>query len=174
VSPALHFTRRAAAAGLLAAAVPARAALPPPQRVPWPARRPAPPLDLPQLDGARWTLARARGQVLVLNFWASWCEPCRSELPSLEGLAARHEAQGLQVLAINFREGEATLQRFVAGQGLTLTVLRDSDGSAAKAWQVRLFPSTVVVGRDGRPLFTVPGEADWGAEPARGWIAALL
>jgi thiol-disulfide isomerase/thioredoxin len=147
-----------------------------PERRPWPPRAPlpSPPLALPLLDGGRWALADSRGKLVVANFWASWCEPCRAELPSLELLAARHEAQGLQVVTINFRETEGAMRRFLAQMPIGLPLARDVDGAAAKAWGVRLFPTTFVFGRDGRPVFSVRGEADWGAEPARGWIAAAL
>ena len=146
-----------------------------PERRPWPPRAPLPPpLVLPLLDGGRWALAESRGKLVVANFWATWCEPCRAELPSLELLAARHEAQGLQVVTINFRETEGAMRRFLAQMPLGLPLARDVDGAAAKAFNVRLFPTTFVFGRDGRPLFSVRGEADWGAEPARGWIAAAL
>ncbi|MFT3816735.1 MAG: TlpA disulfide reductase family protein [Rubrivivax sp.] len=163
--------RRAALLALVCLPLPLSAA---PERKPWPARTPVPPLVLPLLDGGTWRLADARGRLLVLNFWASWCEPCRAELPSLELLAARHEAQGLQVVTVNFRETEGTMRRFLAQMPIGLLLARDVDGSAAKAFGVRLFPSTFVIGRDGRPLFWVAGEVDWGADPARGWVAAAL
>ncbi len=163
--------RRRALAGVLALPVAALAA---PERRPWPARAAVPPLALPLLDGGQWRLADASGRPLVVNFWASWCEPCRAELPSLELLAARHEAQGLQVLTVNFKETEGAMRRFLAQMPVGLPLARDVDGSAAKAWGVRLFPSTFVFGRDGRPRFSVAGEVDWGTEPARGWMAAAL
>ena len=145
-----------------------------PQKRPWPKGVPTPALQLPDEAGRPWRLADQRGHVVVLNFWASWCEPCRAELPSLELLAARHEAQGLKVLAVNFRETDAALRRFTEQQPLSLPILRDVDGGAARAFGVRIFPTTLVVGREGRVLFSVVGETDWTAEPARGWIAALF
>ncbi len=149
-------------------------AQPLPQKRPWSRTVPTPALQLPGEAGQLWRLADQRGQVVVLNFWASWCEPCRAELPSLELLAARHDAQGLRVLAVNFRETDAALRRFTERHPLSLPILRDVDGAAARAFAVRIFPTTVVVGREGRVLFSVVGEADWGAEPVRGWIGALF
>lgn len=169
--------RRALGALAAAAAAGTAAAADPPgvERRPWPRGQPVPPLDLPTLDGtARWRLADARGRVVVLNFWATWCEPCRAELPSLELLAARHQNDRFDVMAVNFREGEGTIRRFLERQPLTLPVLRDGDGAAARAWQVRVFPSTVLIGRDGRPAFTAIGELDWTGAAARSWIAPLL
>jgi thiol-disulfide isomerase/thioredoxin len=135
---------------------------------------PTPPLALPRHDGGgAWELAAARGRVVVLNFWASWCEPCRTELPSLELLAQRHEAQGLLVVAVNFRETDAAIRRFMEQQPMTLPILRDADGGAAWAFGVRVFPTTVVIGRDGRAVFSVVGEVDWTGSAARDWLAPL-
>ena len=111
---------------------------------------------------------------MLLNFWASWCEPCRSEMPALELLAARHQAQGLQVIAVNFRETEAAIRRFIETTALSLPVLRDSDGAAAKAFGVSTFPCTVAINRQGRVLSTLVGEVDWRSAPARNWVAAVL
>jgi thiol-disulfide isomerase/thioredoxin len=144
------------------------------QRRSWPRGRTTPALQLPSLDGAAWTLAGARGRPLLLNFWASWCEPCRAEMPSLQQLAAQHQVEGLQVMAINFREGESAVRRFMTTTGLSLPVLYDRDGAAAKAFGVRTFPSTVAIDRRGRARFVVTGEVDWSSPAVQRWMAALL
>ncbi len=160
---------------LALAAAGARAADDTPEPRPWPAGRATPAIDLP-LEGSstRWRLADARGQIVLVNFWASWCEPCRAEMPSLELLEQRHEADRLQVLAINFRETDAAVRRYVEQSALSLRVARDADGAAAKAFGVRVFPSTIAIGRDGKARFTITGEVDWTGAAARRWIAALL
>ncbi|MBX3608198.1 MAG: TlpA family protein disulfide reductase [Piscinibacter sp.] len=144
------------------------------QRRPWPRATPTPALDLAGLDGRPWDLAAQRGQVVALNFWASWCEPCREEMPSLQLMAQRHEGDGLLVVAVNYREGGGTIRRFVERTALDLPVLRDADGLAARALGVRVFPSTVFVRRDGRIDHTVVGAADWTGASARDWVRALL
>ena len=141
---------------------------------PWPGGRTTPPLQLPGVDGTAWSLAAARGSPVLLNFWASWCEPCRAEMPSLQRLAAQHKAQGLQVMAINFREGEAAVRRFMTTTALSLPVLYDRDGAAAKAFGVRTFPSTVAIDRRGQARFVVVGEVDWASPAVQRWLAALL
>jgi peroxiredoxin len=161
------------AAGALAAlAGPALATEP--QHKPWPRQRATPSVQLPSLDGSTWTLADARGQPLLLNFWASWCEPCRTEMPSLQQLALQHRAQGLQLMAVNFKEGDPAIRRFIAATALNLPVLCDRDGAAAKSFGVRTFPSTVGIDRQGRTRFIVVGECDWSSPQAQGWAASLL
>ena len=141
----------------------------------WNASRPTPATELPGWDGgAGLRLADLRGQVVLLNFWASWCEPCRSELPSLELLDERHGRDGLRVIAVNYRETDATLKRYLAQWPMSLPIVRDTDGAAALAWQVRVFPTSVVVGRDGRAAFVVTGEVDWISSEALGWIKPVL
>ena len=168
--PAAQATAATNAATTMA---PGPAGAPGVRHLPWPSGRPTPALELPQLDGPLWRLAAAQGQVVVLNFWASWCEPCRAELPSLELLAARLEAERVAVIAVNFKEGEGTVRRFVQQNALGLPVLRDADGSAAKAWGVRVFPTTVLVARSGRAVASVVGELDWTGPQARQWLSAL-
>lgn len=165
----------AAALALCGGRASAQAADPPgAQRKAWPAGRATPPLRLPAWEGPAFDLARTRGDVVLLNFWASWCEPCRAEMPSLELLAERHARDRLQVLAINFRETDAAIRRYLAQWPIGLPILRDADGGAAQDWQVHTFPTTFAIGRTGRVAFSVTGEVDWGGAEARRWIAALL
>jgi thiol-disulfide isomerase/thioredoxin len=166
--------RRATAALALGLAVPLARADASVQRRAWPRSRATPALELPGQAGARWRLADAAGKVVLLNFWASWCAPCLAEMPSLELLAQRHERDGLLVKAINYRETDAAVRRFLAAMPLTLDILRDADGDAARAWGVRIFPSTIAIGRNGQAAFSVVGELDWAGPQAREWITPLL
>lgn len=141
---------------------------------PWPAGRSAPPLDLVDLDGKRWTIDALAGQVVVLNFWATWCEPCRVEMPSLEAMAAQRRREGVVVFAVNYLEAPHKIRRFLERAPFKPPILLDSDGDATVAWTPRVFPSTVLVGRDGRPATTVVGELDWGAAEASALLDPLI
>lgn len=141
---------------------------------PWPAGKRVPALDLPQPDGSRWRLEAQVGRVVLANFWATWCAPCRDEMPSLALLARQRAAAGLVVVAVNYKESAATAGRFLDGLGLSLPLLLDRDGEAAAAWTPRIFPSTVVFDRRARPLGTVVGEIDWSGDAAQRILAPLL
>jgi len=141
---------------------------------PWPAAKPVPALALTDLDGKAWTLAALKGRPVLLNFWASWCEPCRAEMPSLELLATRHERAGLTVLAVNYKEALPAIHRFLEALPFSLPILLDPDGDAASVWTPRAFPTTVLIGRDGVPRQSVIGELDWMDGAARELVEPLL
>lgn len=143
-------------------------------RKPWPAGKSTPALQLPGADNAPWQLADEHGHAVLLNFWASWCEPCRAEMPALERLAASERQAGLRVIAVNFREGEPAVRRFLGNTSLQLPVVRDADGAAARAFGIRIFPSTVAIDRKGRARFIVVGEYDWDGAAGRELVRTLL
>ena len=156
--------RRQAAFCLAAAALPLRlqaGASDSARWLPWPPQRERPTLRLPDLDGQPWDLAQELGRPVLLNFWATWCEPCRAEMQSFEVLEQQFRSSGLKVVAVNFREGREPVRRFREGQALTLAFVRDSYGEAAKAWGVHTFPSTFVINPAGRAVLQVEGEVDW-------------
>ena len=129
---------------------------------------------LPMTDGSPWRLSQQAGKVVLANFWASWCAPCRDEMPSLHRLAQRRAADGLVVVAVNYRETARTIERFFDGLGLRLPTLLDTDGALSAAYTPRIFPSTVVFDRRGRTVGTVVGEIDWEGDPAARILAPLL
>ena len=114
---------------------------------------PAPDLALPRLaDGAVVTLQALRGRPVIVNFWASWCEPCAREMPALETFAARHSGPAdPQVLAVNLGEDEATIRAFLSENSVSnLTVLLDRDRVIGDAWGVRGLPMTFLIDPAGR------------------------
>jgi thiol-disulfide isomerase/thioredoxin len=125
------------------------------------------------LSGRVWKTADLRGRAVLLNFWASWCEPCRAEMPSLQALQAQH-GDKLLVLAINYKESPEVVQRFVERQGWTLPVLTDPQGTLAKRWGVGIFPTSVLVGANGRVQAVVHGEVDWQAQVKAAWMRHWL
>lgn len=142
--------------------------------LPWPARQPTPALQATDLKGQVWRLADLRGKAVLINFWASWCEPCRAEMPSLQDLAQRHGPDRLLVLAVNFKEPAITARRYVERADLQLPVLLDPDGTLARQWGVKVFPSTILIAADGRVRGVVRGELDWSGPAVAQLLAPLL
>ncbi|SCF35717.1 cytochrome c biogenesis protein CcmG, thiol:disulfide interchange protein DsbE [Micromonospora purpureochromogenes] len=111
----------------------------------------APALSGATLDGGRFDLADARGHVLLVNVFASWCGPCRDELPLLVDTERRWSPQGLRLVALNVRDGTEAVRALLEETGARgLTVLPDPEGTRAVDWGVRAVPETFVVDRDGR------------------------
>ena len=135
---------------------------------------PAPALSLQNLDGRPVRLEDYRGKVVLLNFWATWCEPCREEMPSMNKLRAAFAGRPFEVLAVNLGEGEPRIKRFLEQVPLDFPVLLDRDSAAAKAWRVRVLPASFLIGPDGRIRYSVLGEYNWSQESVRSAIGALL
>jgi thiol-disulfide isomerase/thioredoxin len=140
----------------------------------WPVGKPTPEFALTDLEGKAWTLAALRGKPVLLNFWASWCEPCRTEMPSLELLATRHERAGLTVLAVNYRETLPVVQHFLDVQPVSLPILLDREGETTAAWTLRVFPTSVLIDRSGTPRHQVMGGLDWLGADAAALLLPLL
>jgi len=134
---------------------------------------PTPALGLKDLSGASHGLDAYRGKVVILNFWATWCEPCREEMPSLNRLRKSLEGRPVAMFAVNVAEGEGRINAFLAKVPVDFPVLLDSDSQALRAWKVRVLPATFIIGTDGRVRYGHSGSRDWGEEPMRARIAAL-
>jgi cytochrome c biogenesis protein CcmG/thiol:disulfide interchange protein DsbE len=115
------------------------------------AGKPAPELELPRLSGnGTGSLEDYRGRVVVLNFWASWCEPCREESPLLQRWHERLEGRGATVLGVDALDEIGHARAFIDEYGLTYPMLRDGDGSTREPFGILGFPETFVIDREGR------------------------
>jgi len=133
-----------------------------------------PALALEDLEGRSHSLADYRGKVVLVNFWATWCEPCREEMPSIERLRNSLKGQPFEVLAVNLAEPLSRIEKFVAQLPLGFPLLRDRDGAAGKAWKAKLLPASFLIGRDGRIRYVAYGELDWSSDAVRARVAELL
>jgi cytochrome c biogenesis protein CcmG/thiol:disulfide interchange protein DsbE len=124
-------------------------------------REPAPALRLPRLSGSgQVELADYRGRVVVLNFWASWCEPCRAESPLLQRWHERISSRGGTVLGVDVLDVSSDAREFVREYGLTYPMLRDRDGDSQADFGVVAYPETVVIDRLGRITAIERGPVD--------------
>ena len=140
----------------------------------WPAGPAGPPLQALDLQGKLWQLAELRGRAVVLNFWATWCPPCRAEMPSLQQMAEIYGPEKLVVLAVNVREGPRRITQYVQASGLNLTVLLDASGEIARQWGASVLPTTVLIDAEGRPQQRIRGEVDWTGREAAALVEPLL
>jgi peroxiredoxin len=135
---------------------------------------PTPSLELEDMTGQVRRLADYRGKVVLVNFWATWCEPCRAEMPSIDGLRSALDGKPFQVLAVNLAEPVSRIEKFMGTMPLHFPLLRDRDGAVAKAWGARLLPASFLIGRDGRIRYVAYGELDWTSAPVRQRVEQLL
>jgi peroxiredoxin len=98
---------------------------------------------------------------MIVNFWASWCPPCRRELPSMNRAWARFQPQGIMMLAINVGEDEDTIFPFMADYPIDFPVLLDRDGETIRRWPVRGLPTTFVIDPRGRIVYQAVGGREW-------------
>lgn len=133
-----------------------------------------PPLALADLSGKPVKLEDFRGKVVLVNFWATWCEPCRDEMPSFERLRASLAGRPFEILAVNLAEPPSRIRGYLEKMPMTFPVLLDADMAAAKAWGARVLPATYVIAPDGRIRYHHRGELDWSKDPARKLVADLL
>jgi len=169
--------------GLLVAAPPrgpARAESPVPallgplNLVGYPARTMPPQFRGGTVDAGDLSTTDLRGKVVLVNFWASWCLECRSEMPALERLHREFARRGLVVVGVNARESTEAVGRYAATLGLTFPLVLDGEGKIGALYGVVGLPATFLVARDGRAVAYAIGPRAWGSTPARTLIEALL
>jgi thiol-disulfide isomerase/thioredoxin len=134
----------------------------------------APDFTLRTLEDKTVSLSDYRGKVVFLNFWATWCGPCRSEMPSMEKLGQRFLNDAFIILAVDLREGEDEVASFVEEYGLTFSVLFDSSGAVGEMYGVRGIPTTFFIDPEGKVVGGAVGTRDWASDDAFNLIEHFL
>jgi len=122
---------------------------------------PAPGFELPDLDGEKHHLSDYRGKVVIVNFWATWCPPCRAEMPSMQRAWQQLQKEGIQMLGIDVGEDEETIFQFLGDYPVEFPLLMDSDSSIIEKWGVRGLPTTYVIDPQGRIIYRAIGGREW-------------
>lgn len=136
----------------------------------WPASVATPKIEAADLQGKAWNATELAGKVVVLNFWATWCAPCKDELPTLQTLHDISDAQTV-VLTINVREPAARAARYMQSTGMTFPVISDAKGELAKRWGVTVYPTTVLIAPNGQARWRIVGDVDWSGAQANAWLS---
>jgi cytochrome c biogenesis protein CcmG/thiol:disulfide interchange protein DsbE len=131
-------------------------------------------LSLGDLAGKTVDLKSLKGQVVLLNFWATWCEPCRDEMPAMNRLQQKFGARGLRVIAVNLGESRPRIEQFLRTTPVDFLILRDDDSAVSKAWRVRVLPASFLLDRNGMLRYQLVGEAKWDSPSLQAPILELL
>ena len=126
------------------------------------------PLGRPQ------SLSGLKGKVVLLNFWATWCGPCRSEMPSMETLYARHREKGLEILAVNCQEQQSEVLSFMTNNALSFPALLDMDGKVSSTYGIRAIPTSFLLDREGKIILKLTGSINWDTPEIHAAMERLL
>lgn len=140
-------------------------------------RAPFSALTLPDLAGKTHRLADYQGKVVLVNFWATWCPPCRAEMPSMQRLKARMAGKPFVILAVNMAENEADIRDFLKEMKPTkidFTILMDPQGKTIKEWRVSVFPTSFIIDATGNLRYSLLGATEWDEYDTVQKIEALL
>jgi thiol-disulfide isomerase/thioredoxin len=129
---------------------------------------------LKDLNGQDVSLSSFEGKVVFLNFWATWCVPCRTEMPSIERLYQEFKNDGLVILAINYREDTDKIKPFLDEVKISFPILLDSEGKTVTEYKIRALPTSYVIDRKGLLVGSALGDRDWANEDAKKLIKKLL
>lgn len=135
---------------------------------------PAPAMQARDLAGNSRTLADYRGKVVLLNFWATWCPPCRREMPSMERLRQKMTGRPLEIVALDSAEPIGDVRGFLATLKLEFPVLLDPEGENTRRWKVYALPTTFLLDAEGRIRYVLKGGAEWDEGEALQAIETLL
>jgi len=137
--------------------------------------KPAPNFSLAMHGGGEKALADYRGKVVLLTFWATWCAPCRHEMPQVESLWRTYRNRGFVVLGVNVDRGNRTgVADFVRSLHISFPVLLDPEGEVRNRYEVRALPTSYLIGRDGKIIGRIIGERDWSSPKAQAMMTVLI
>ena len=129
---------------------------------------------LRDLEGREHKLADYKGKVIVLNFWATWCDPCREEMPAMQRLQDKLAGKPFVILAVDYGEGAPRIKDFLKNVPVRFTMLLDRDTAAATAWKVKVLPTSLVIDPQQKVRFVAVGDIGWDTAPVENEIMKLL
>jgi len=133
-----------------------------------------PPLALKDMNGKRHSLAAYKGKVVLVNFWATWCPPCREEMPSMQRLKEKMAGRPFTLLGVSSGEQPAELDAFLKLVRVDFTILLDSDNTVARRWKVYGLPTSFLIDKQGKVRYALTGPAEWDEKEALTLIENML
>lgn len=134
----------------------------------------APGFVLGNMDGERFDLASARGKWVFLHFWASWCGPCREEMPAIQQMSDQFADDELAVILVNTAENEDTIFSFLAEINMGMSSLMDADGQVTEQYRPRGLPTTILIDRNGQMQYQAIGGREWQEAEYTGFLRELI
>jgi len=131
-------------------------------------------MTLHDLDGETYSLKQDKGAWVFVHFWASWCGPCREEMPAIQNMINTLQADGLKIAMINTAEDEDTVFSFLSAYAPDIRPLMDRDGQVTEKWQPRGLPATYLVDPDGQIRYQALGGRDWDSPPYMTFLRGLI
>ena len=133
------------------------------------------PLDMKfvALDGRQVDLSQMKGKVVLVDFWATWCAPCLAELPTLQALSEISDPDRISVITVNVRQLKSQVTRFVAATSLDLPVVLDPKGDISQTFDIRIYPTTLLIDTQGVAQWRIEGDVDWTSPQVTSWIQSL-
>lgn len=138
-------------------------------------REPSPPtLSLADLSGQPQDLSHYQGQVVLINFWATWCSPCLAEMPSMQRLVERMTARPFQILAVNSEETKSRVWKFSKLLNISFPTLLDTNGDVTRRWEVEIFPTSYLIDTRGQIRYITYGALEWDQADVINTIETLM
>lgn len=134
--------------------------------------QPAPNFTLPKVNGGKVNLKELKGKAVVVNFWGSWCGPCKREMPVIQKAYSRYKGEDLEIVAVNVQESEAVVKRFIDSYSLTFPVALDKKAEVYRSWEIFSLPTTFFIDSEGDIMRAYEGEMSSGK--LHQWIDELL
>jgi thiol-disulfide isomerase/thioredoxin len=137
-----------------------------------PAKTPG--FKLENMEGAKVSLDDYKGRVVLLNFWATWCPPCKEEMPAMENLHKEFHSKGLSIVAIDDYEKRETVEKFLKKNPYTFDILLDPTGKTSEAFKAMMLPTSFIIDKEGNAIGKVVGMREWDGEASKALFKELL
>ncbi len=134
----------------------------------------SPEIELPDLQGRHHSLTEYRGNILLVQFWATYCTPCRTEMPTMNRLLEKMRNKPFKIVTVNMGESPEQVRQFLREVPVDFPVLMDSDGSTLGRWKVFAAPANFILDKQGKIIFTLYGAIEWDSDEMVGRLTALI